>query len=43
MLKKSITFFSIMLVLTAIVLVAYGMQTSCDNVAVYVYCEHSER
>lgn len=43
MLKKSVTFFSVMLVLTAIVLVAYGMQTNCENVAVYVYCEKSQR
>lgn len=43
MFKKSVTFFSAMLVLTAIVLVAYGMRTTCEDVAVYVYCEESER
>jgi hypothetical protein len=43
MLKKSVTLFSAMLILTTIILVAYGMRTSCENVAVYVYCEKSER
>ncbi len=43
MFKKAINIASVVLALAAVTLVIYGVHTSCSNVAIYVYCDNSER
>lgn len=43
MLKKTISFCSVLVALAAILLVGYGIRTACPDVASYVFCEQGER
>lgn len=43
MLKKAINIISVVVAISAVTFVFYGLQTHCPRVAIYVYCEESLR
>lgn len=43
MLKKTVNIGSVILAISAVTLVMYGLKTSCADVSVYVYCAEALR